>query len=235
MGGRGGYSYSTYKAWKEMKTEVWSLAPWEYKTLKQFAEGLEQKDAEYRKQDQYDNIVDWTGTTNYVQTIRHAQSGKDTGTAIYDKQEALRRANLIEDAIEQVSKEDQIVFKNGKAVRHYEGELYRGLKIPQETWDKTIKVGNEIGMEGLSSWSKSEFTAISFAENGHLSFMGKKTVFRVMNGSGMDVDDVSVYGGAGGEREVIISSKARFQILSIDEPYMGTEDDIRTVYLRQIN
>lgn len=233
MGGRGGYSYSIYKSWKEMKQEVWSQSPWAYKTFKEFAEEQEKSAERADKKEQVETLYNWTAQTGYVQTIRHAQTGKpisDTAlseSGLRTREEALRHADILEDIIERSKDGKAIVYGDRGSVAYVENQqIYRGLKVPDNVFDK-LKPGEVIDMGGLSSWSTDRKLAESFAKYSHTSVDGKRTVFYVKNGAGLDINDVSHYDQ---EYEVLVSGKTRFEVISVEPDNFG----VYTVTVRQI-
>ena len=138
----------------------------------------------YTKEEQISAIADWSDG-GYAK-IRRAQRGES------DDETRKAQAEAIEEFIEQAPA--------------YTGDLYRGISTEKPV---NFKVGQEISMNGVSSWSKSEDIADEFSR-----FDDYSTCF-VTKGL-TRAADVSMHTMNPGEEEVLVSVKTNFKVTQVE-------------------
>ena len=145
---------------------------------------------QYSKEEQIKAIEDWSdGAYGYIRsTQRGSYSGADADK--YKKQG---------EAIEEYIKQQPDVG----------GELFRGISTDQPI---NFKRGQEITMNGTSSWSKDETIAQDFAggeyANGDHAYIF--TGFGLKNSA-----DISSLAMNPGEKEVVVSKDTKFRIMDV--------------------
>lgn len=163
--------------------------------------GKAAQSAKYSKKDQIAAIEDWSdGGYGYV---RAAQTGKTN--------DPKRKAQA--EAIEQYIEENK-----GKET----GYLARGISTDEPL---KLKPGQELDMNGTSSWSKSDEVAEEFAQ-----FDDNKYLFVATDGI-TKAADISKHAMNPDEQEVIVSKDARLKIDSVQYDY---DSDITVVVVKEV-
>lgn len=96
----------------------------------------------------------------------------------------------------------------------WNGEIYRGINLPHDTV-KAFKNGDIIDMQGVSSWTSSYDIAETYSHKSNKTKQNKRVIFH-SNGTkqGTSIKHLAYYDF---EDEVLVSTKARWQIDKIEE------------------
>lgn len=155
-------------------------------------------------QDMYDAIYTYSGSK--YKDIRAAQTGENKSAA------DIKMGKQIDAFIEKSPKWDG-------------GEVYRGMSL--NDGQKTLKKGATIDMQGTSSWSSKKEIANNYVRgdgNGYIFVLPKTK-------QGTSVEHLSNFPG---ENEVLISSKATFQINDIKTEKKRGKKPVTYVYLEEV-
>lgn len=113
----------------------------------------------------------------------------------------------------QAPKEEQLIENFIDRHPKYDGKIWRGIAVDDESILKKLYLAQERGglidMKGISSWSGFESIANDFTDNRQGEF---KIVFELDNQSGVGIDHLSDWEG---ENEVIQSGKIKYKIKDI--------------------
>ena len=96
----------------------------------------------------------------------------------------------------------------------WSGEIYRGINLPHDTV-KAFKNGDIIDMQGVSSWTSSYDIAETYSHKSNKTKQNQRVIFH-SNGTkqGTSIKHLAYYDF---EDEVLVSTKARWQIDRIEE------------------
>ncbi len=96
----------------------------------------------------------------------------------------------------------------------WSGEIYRGINLPHQTV-KAFKNGDVIDMQGVSSWTSSYDIAETYSHKSNKTKQNQRVIFH-SNGTkqGTSIKHLAYYDF---EDEVLVSTKARWQIDRIEE------------------
>lgn len=96
----------------------------------------------------------------------------------------------------------------------WNGEIYRGINLPHDTV-KAFKNGDIIDMQGVSSWTSSYDIAETYSHKSNKTKQNQRVIFH-SNGTkqGTSIKHLAYYDF---EDEVLVSTKARWQIDKIEE------------------
>jgi len=114
----------------------------------------------------------------------------------------------ISDAIESLIEKSQ----------KFDGQVYRGMYLKDESFIKSLKAGGSVDLGGFSSWSSDKKHSMNFTDRSDAKY---GIIFKMKNKSGASITHLSKDFN---EKEVLVSGKSKLVVKSIVENSKGKKN-----------